>query len=221
MRFKPFLFVLGSLLAGAQLTLAQTKFSKIKIDKHFKDTLSFVSGWDYPAGVYEIGNTGEFARFANGLDTIVSNQADSTAVVQLDTTHLFFTANCATNVQGGYKIRYCFAEKQLDKIVLTLADGLPDYSSEYYFHINGDSFYFRPKTIYPLTYVGQKLTYHITKQNLTLAKKSYAIGETIIGYLNVEFIETVSIPGEPEETHKFYLRAFIKTPLKRGIPSVR
>ena len=97
----------------------------------------------------------------------------------------------------------------------------PDYSSEYYLHINGDSFYFRPKTIYPLTYVGQKLTYHITKQNLTLAKKSYAIGETIIGYVNVEFIETVSIPGEAKETHKFYLRGFIKTPLKQGIQNGR
>jgi len=221
MRFKPLLLVLGCLSAGPQLTLPQTKFSKIKIDKDFKDTLSFVSGWDYPAGIYEIGNTGEFARFGDGPDTIVRNQADSTAAVQLDTTHLFFTANCATNLQGGYKIRYCSAEKQLNKIVLTLSDGFPDYPSEYYVYITADSFYFQPKTIYPIMYVGEKLTYHITKQSLTLAKKSYVLGETVIGYVNVEFTETISIPGEHQETHKLYLRGFIKTPLKQGIQNGR
>ena len=216
MRFKPFLFVLACLVAGAQLTLAQTKFSKIKIDKNFKDTLSFVYGWDYPAGIYEIGNTREFARFVDGPDTIVR-----TAAVQLDTTHLFFTANCETNVQGGYKIRYCSAEKKLNKIVLTLADGLPDYPSEYYIHISGDSFYFRPKIIYPIMYVGGKLTYHITKQSLTLVKKSYVLGDTVIGYVNVAFMETISMPGEPQETHKLYLRGLIKTPLKQGIQNGR
>jgi hypothetical protein len=197
MKFKLFIIFISCLTTILQLTFAQAKLSKIKIDRQFKDTLSFINKWDYPTGVYKDDSSGEFSTLGDSLDT----------------THLFFTANCSTNVQGGYEIRYCFADKNKGNLVLTFSDGLPAYASEYYIYIKSDSFYFRPKTIYPTVYPGEKISYHVTKQKLTLKDGSYKIGDTIIGYVDTEFIETVSVPKRGAKSHKYYLKGFIKTPL--------
>ena len=108
-----------------------------------------------PSCVYKDDSTGKFFTLGDPVDT----------------THLFFTANCSTNVQGGYEIRYCFADRIKDNIVLTFSDGLPAYASEYYSYITADSFYFRPRTIYPLKSHGEKISYQVTKQQLTLKQK--------------------------------------------------
>ena len=94
-------------------------------------------------------------------------------------------------------------------------DGLPAYASEFYFYISGDSFYFKPTTIYPLYIAGQNISYQVTKQMLTLNKNNYKIGDTLIGYVNAEFIETVSVPKKGTQKHKFYLKGYIRTPLKQ------
>ncbi len=62
---------------------------------------------------------------------------------------------------------------------------------------------------------GQKISYQVTKQKLTLNKSNYKIGDTIIGYVDAEFIETVSVPKKGTKQHKFYLKGYVRTQLKR------
>lgn len=168
-----------------------------------KDTFSFAKQWDYPWEVFKDESTGEFTR------------NDDQTLIPADTAHLFYTANCLTNVQGGYDIRYCFADQSKNTITLIFSDGLPAYASEFYFYIAGDSFYFKPKTTYPLYIPGQKISYKVTKQKLKLTRNNYKIGDKIIGYVDAEFIETISVPKKGTKQHKFYLRGYIRTPLKR------
>ncbi len=167
-----------------------------------KDTFSFAKKWDYSWEVFKDDSTGEFTKNS------------SEPLLPVDTTHLFYTANCVTNIQGGYDIRYCFAEKNKGIILLTFSDGLPAYASEFYAYINGDSFYFKPKTIYPIHTPAQKITYEVTKQKLMLNKHHFEIGDTIMGYIETEFIETVSVPVKGTHKRTFYLSGYIRTPLK-------
>ncbi|MEP7252031.1 MAG: hypothetical protein ABI683_06610 [Ginsengibacter sp.] len=201
MTIKRFLFSLSFFFA-AQYSNAQIKYSRFSIDRQIKDTFSFKKQWDYSWEVSK-DSTGEFKR---NDDQILS---------PADTAHLFYTAYCVTNVQGGYDIKYSFAYRAIGAFTLTVADGLPAYASEFYFYIKGDSFYFKPKTIYPMNIPGQKISYQVTKQKLTLNKSNYGIGDTIIGYVDTEFIETVSVPKKGAQKHKFYLRGYIRTPLKK------
>lgn len=168
-----------------------------------RDTFSFAKQWDYSWEVFKDDSTGEFTR--NG----------GQAITPADTAHLFYTANCLTNFQGGYNIRYCFADQGKDFITLTFSDGLPAYASEFYLYIKGDSFYFKPTTTYPIRTPGQKISYKVTKQNLRLNNNNYKIGDTIIGYVDAEFIETVSVPKKGTKENKFYLKGYIRTTLKR------
>ncbi len=164
-----------------------------------EDTFSFSKKWDYSWEVFKDDSTGEFSR------------NDDRPLKPADTAHLFFTANCQTNVQGGYDIRYCNAEKHRNTITLTFSDGLPAYASEFYLYITADSFSFKPKTIYPISIPRQSITYEVTKQQLTLNKSKYQIGNIIIGYVDIEFIETVSLPEKGVQKNKFYLRGFVRT----------
>jgi len=203
MTIKPFILSLSLLFVGAQNSIAQSKYSKLSVDRQMKDTFSFAKQWDYSWEVFKDDSTAEFTR------------NDDQSLTPADTAHLFYTANCFTNIQGGYDIRYCFADQSKDIITLTFSDGLPAYASKFYFYIKGDSFYFKPKTIYPLYIPGQKISYQVTKQKLTLNKNNYKIGDILIGYVDTEFIETVSVPKKGTKQHKFYLRGYIRTPVKR------
>ena len=202
MNFKLVMFFLGFLTIVGQGSIGQNKKSKISVDRQMKDTFSFTNKWDYSWEVFKDDSTGEFTK--NSSEPLIPN----------DTIHLFYTANCLTNVQGGYDIRYCFAENIKDTVTLVFSDGLPAYASEFYFYIKADSFYFKPKTIYPMYISGQKIFYQVIKQKLTLNKSNYKIGDTIIGHVEAEFIETVSVPKKKTQKHKFYLRGYIRTPLK-------
>jgi hypothetical protein len=202
MTIKPFIFSLVLLIVG-QNTFAQAKYSKLSVDRQMKDTFSFAKQWDYSWDVFKDDSTGEFTR------------NDNQSLTRADTAHLFYTANCLTSIQGGYDIRYCFADQSKDIITLTFSDGLPAYASEFYFYIKSDSFYFKPKTIYPLYIPGQKVSYQVTKQKLTLNKSTYKIGDTLIGYVDAEFIETVSVPKKGTKKHKYYLKGYVRTQLKR------
>jgi len=92
-------------------------------------------------------------------------------------------------------------------------DGLPAYASEFYVYIKSDSFYFQPKTTYPMYMPRQNISYHVTNQKLTLNKTSYLMSELILGFIDAEFIETISAPNKKTQSHTFYLKGFFKTPL--------
>jgi hypothetical protein len=203
MNFKSFIIALTLLTVVGQISNAQNKYSKVSVDRQMKDTFQFAKQWDYSWEVFKDDSTGEFTR------------NDDQPLTPADTAHLFYTANCLTNVQGGYNIRYCFADQNKGIITLTFSDGLPAYASEFYFYMKGDSFYFKPKTTYPSYIPGQRISYRVTKQKLILNKHNYKIGDTIIGYVDTEFIETVSVPTKGTKQNKFYLKGFIRTQLKR------
>lgn len=137
-------------LVGANNISVKQIISKFSVYKKFLDTFSFAKQWDYPEGVFKDDSTGEFTTDGSPLDT----------------THLYFTAKCLSNVQGGYDIRYCYATKNKNKITLTFADGLPAYASEFYIHIDTSSFWCDAETIYPVIAGGQKKSCKITNQKL-------------------------------------------------------
>lgn len=60
---------------------------------------------------------------------------------------------------------------------------------------------------------GERIEYAVTKQQLTIQKPAYALGDTLMGYINVEFVETASAPGRKTQKTKLYLRGYIKTPV--------
>jgi hypothetical protein len=202
MQLKPLILFSGFLILVGYHTYAQSKYSPIVIDKQIKDTFSFAKKWDYSWEVFKDERTGKFTK------------NNSEPLKRSDTAHLFFTANCSTNVQGGYNIRYCFAYKKNEIITLIFSDGLPAYASEFFIYIKGDSCSFKPKIIYPGYIPGQKISYEVTKQNLTLNKSAYKTGDIIIGYVDTEFTEIVSVPKEETKSHKYYLRGYVRTPLK-------
>ena len=203
MNTKQFIISLVFLTVGTVNSFAQYKYSKFSVDRQMKDTFLFATQWDYSWDVFKDNSTGKFIR------------NDDQSLTPADTARLFYTANCLTNVQGGYHIRYCFADQSKGFITLTFSDGLPAYASKFYVYIKGDSFYFKPNTIYPLRIVGQKVSYQVVKQELTLNKSNYKIADKIIGYVDAEFIETISVPKKGTKKNRFYLKGYIRTPLKQ------
>jgi len=174
--------------------------SLITIDKNFRDTFTFHKQWAYEWSVIK-EDDGSFSKAFDGK------------VKAADTAHLFYTANCSTNVQGGYHIRYSYAEKINDELVLTFEDGLPAYASVFWIHIKNDSFYFKPKTIYPQPTRG-KLSYHIDSQKLVLNKNQFSRGELVKGYIDIQFTEVTSSPGNESRERKYFLRGYFRTPLR-------
>jgi hypothetical protein len=206
---KQFKIVLGSfiisstivaqniILFGANNDSAKQTVSKITVDKNLKGKFSFTKKWDYPVGIFKDENTGKFTTDGGPFDT----------------THLFYTANCFTNVQGGYDIRYCEATEENNKITLTFADDLPAYANEFKVNINTSSFWCEAKTIYPVRIKGEKLTCTIIKQKLIVDKVKCLKGDTIKGFIEMEFIEKVSIPNRAVQKSKYLLKGYFKTPL--------
>jgi hypothetical protein len=182
-------------LSGANNVSVKQIVSKITVDKNFIDTFTFIKQWDYPSGIFKDESSGEF----------------STDGTPLDTTHLFFTANCITNVQGGYNIRYCYASKNKSKITLTFSDGLPAYASEFYVYMDKANFSCDVETIYPEIIQGQKKYCKIIKQNLILDKSKYLKGETIKGFIEIEFTETVVMANKNPQKRNLFLRGNFKT----------
>ena len=182
------------------------KFSRVKVKKHMKDTFSFAKKWEYTLFRPRGRRCSVVPRFVR--DTC-------TELTAADTNHIYFTADCRTNVQGGYVIKYCYAEKLSDTLKLTLADGWPAYASEFSFYIIGDRFFFKPRTVYPAIKRGQKITYRIQKQKLTLNNNQFMPGDVIMGYIDAEFIEDVAIPGKPVYSKKLYLKGSIRTDVSK------
>jgi hypothetical protein len=198
----PGLFMLLFGQATAQEQLTTTRFSTFRVQPNLQGDFSFTQKWAYNWDVIKDEETGIFEVM--GRDSITAT----------DTAHLYFTANCKTNVQGGYTIRYCYAGQINDTLVLNFTDGLPAYGSSFGIYIFNDSFYFKPETVYPAYYKGEQKTYKITTQELTLNNNSYNKGDTITGYVNAAFIETIFIPGKGESKREFYLRGYFKTKIE-------
>lgn len=167
-----------------------------------KDTFSFASQWDYGDEVFKDEKTGKLTRCCG--DTLKPE----------DTAHLFYTARCYTNVQGGYSISYCYASREKEDLVLKLEDGLPAYGSQFFFYVRGDSFYFQPKIIYPLYNPAQKVSYQVTKQALTLNTSNATPGDIIMGYVDAEFVEKITVPGRTTKRNTYYLKGYIRTAFK-------
>jgi len=97
-----------ALLIPVFLCLLNTAFaqqpysSQIILDTNFKDTFSFVDKWAYHWETLKLDN-GRFSSTSH--DKITAK----------DTTHLYYTANCSTNVQGGYNIQYCYASNDANE----------------------------------------------------------------------------------------------------------
>jgi hypothetical protein len=197
MHFKLIIFF----ILGISPTFAQVKYSKVTINRNMKDTFTFVNLWDYSPDIIKDDSTCRLSR------------DDGKPIHAADTAHSYFTANCETNVMGGYNLRYCYAFKSKDTIRLVFSDLQGEYASEFYVYIKGDSFYFRPVTIYPIINFKERTSYRVTRQKLTLNKCSFTIDDTIIGNIDAEFIETVTVPMEGTQSHKLYFRGFIKTHL--------
>jgi hypothetical protein len=195
--FTQALFGQNKHLFGANNVPVKQMVSNFTVDKNLEGDFSFTKKWDYPEGIFKDDSTGEFITDGSPLDT----------------THLFFTANCSTNVQGGYDIRYCYAKKYKNKITLTFADGLPAYGSEFYIHINTSSFSCDAETIYPIIAKGQKKSCTIIKQKLIINKPKYSKGDIIKGFIEMEFIEMVSVPNKAVQESKFFLKGYFKTRL--------
>ena len=131
-----------------------------------------------------------------------------------DTAHLYFTANCKTNVQGGYNVRYCYAIKKGVEINLDFSDGLPAYGSSFTIQVKNRKFCFNPNIVYPELNLNEKTTHKVTKSKLVLYQKSYKASKIISGYVDAEFVETTLIPGHEPASHNYYFKGYFKTRVK-------
>jgi hypothetical protein len=186
--------------------LAQDKnpFSKIVFDSLLIDSFTFHKNWDYPEGIYKDEVTGKFD----------SNYGDK--ITKKDTAHLFYTASCTTSVQGGYDLHYAYAYYTVDSFLLIrIEDGLPAYASHYDIIIKGDSFYCKPKTIYPMRVEGEKIYYKIIQQELKFKKAIRLQSKNNLAIFNIQFEEITKIPNKPKHINMHFLRGIIRTPIKK------
>ncbi len=182
------------------LNLAQTNYTaRYMVNANLKDNFLFTRHWDYAWDVFKEDN-GKF------------NTADGRKLRPADTAHLYFTANCKTNVQGGYTIRYAYAKIKDSVITLTFSDGLPAYASEFTFYIKKDSFYFKPSVIYPAP--TPHTTYRVDKESLVLNRSKYNKGDFLTGYADVRFTEIVAAHGEQVIYTALYIKGYFKTKLE-------
>lgn len=161
--------------------------------------MTFNKKWDYPWYIV-VDNDG-----ANMENTLGG------ALTDIDTTHLYHTANCWTNHQGRHNVRYCDAILNKDTISLFFQSELPAYASELSISIKNNLFWGDFSATYPAS--TGKLSWTITKQKLVLDQKSYRPRDTIKGYLEIEFIETSIEANQKNVRKKYYYKGYIKTPL--------
>jgi len=197
------LLILACIVFCQYNVIAQSVYtSGILVNKEMKDTFSFTGQWAYAWDILKDDN-GKFFT------------AEDKKILPADTAHFFFTANCRTNVQGGYDIRYCYASQNGAEIILNFSDGLPAYAGEFYVHIKNDSFCFKPKTVYPQYIRGQKTSYRIDKEKLVLDKSVHKPGDKITGYAEFEFTEITSVGNKAPQETKLYLKGYFRTPLRK------
>jgi hypothetical protein len=201
---KPKLILLFSFcfLANIKTLCGQTHLlQKVIVDETMKDTFAFTSKWAYAWYILK-DDGGKFSSDYNE------------PITPADTAHLFFTANCETNIQGGYVIKYCYASKKGKTIQLHFDDGSPIYGGELHVYVTADSFYVKPEINYPTTYGGERLIHVLDRQKLVLNKRRYALGDNIIGYIDCAFTETDIVPGRKTQKNLIWFKRYFCTPFK-------
>jgi hypothetical protein len=179
---------------------AQPAYSPIIFEKEPNGVFSFSKKWDYPEGIIK-HNDGTFEK------------TDGKKLEATDTAHMYFTANCKTNVQGGYTIRYCYATRKGSNINLNFTDGAPAYASKFNATLKNGTFHFEPGIIYPELIPGEKTVYKVIRSKLIIYQKNYAVAHIISGYITAEFTETTQNSKKAIHTNKYYLKGYFKTPV--------
>jgi hypothetical protein len=196
------LFGLVSLaLICGKTASAQSSLTPITYAKGSGDAFTFTKKWAYPWYIQK-DDKGKFIKAEDG------------EITKKDTAHLYYTANCKTNVQGGYQIRYCRASNKGNAIKLNFADGLPGYGSEFNIYLSKGKFYFEPVIVYPAFTRGEKITHKVTSSRLTLYQPATNAVKVISGFVDVEFIETSTGTKFGTTNHKYYFRGYFKSPVK-------
>ena len=154
-------------------------YSPIIFEREPKGVFLFTKNWAYPQNTVKDDN-GKFSK------------ADGEVIARTDTAHLYFTANCKTNVQGGYPIRYCYASKKGKDVTLNFSDGLPAYGSSFDVTLEGNRFKFVPNIVYSALNKNEKVTYRLTGDKLVIYQKKYYYSKMISGYIDAEFTENGS-----------------------------
>ncbi|OOQ59107.1 hypothetical protein BC343_29230 [Mucilaginibacter pedocola] len=191
----------GAYILNSGKCFAQdTVYKPVVINPIPKTSFAFTKHWAY-AWYITKDDKGRISKAIDG------------EITKADKAHLYFTADCKTNVQGGYNIRYCYANKKPDgTILLTFRDGEPAYSNSFKANIGNRQFNFEPEIVSPMLVAGQKTTYRVTQQKLVLHQKEYATAKVISGYIDVEFSEVITEGGKTAK-HPLYLRGYFKTPV--------
>gem|GEM_PF-6623594 len=186
---------------SAQVTVKKNLVSRVTVDGNFRDTLTFNKNWDYPWYIV-----------ADADDRNMENTLSGT-LTEKDTVHLHHTANCWTNHQGRHHVRYCDAYLHNDTINLVFQPELPAYASA--LAVSVSDLYF--SSAFSAAYPGRlnNLSWIITRQQLVLDKGSYRIGDTIKGYVDIEFLETNLTENGKGEGEKYYFKGYIRTPLRK------
>src|ERR1700733_5407268 len=196
-----FAFGLLFLLApGDPFAARQPHYLPITVQKEPKGVFSFLKGWAYAWDVIKHDN-GKFEK------------TDADTVTASDTAHLYYTANCKTNVQGGYNIRYCYASKTKKGVSLVFADGEPAYANEFDISIVGSKYSIKPRIIYPEPVKEGKLVYVVTYSQLILFQKEPAASKPISGYIDMRFVES-NPTASSSKKHIYFLKGYFKTILK-------
>jgi hypothetical protein len=191
-------------LLGQKNATPQKLISKYSISQFPSAKFSFTKLWDYPAFTIK-DDSGHFE---------IMEQRE---LIADDTAHLFYTAKCTTNVQGGYAIRYCYATKNKNKITLTFSDGMPAYASSFYVYIQDSTFACLVETVYPAFIQGEQRSILISKQKLVLNQSKFTQDDVMEGYIEIAFIETSIIPKKGVHKTPFYLKGFFKIKITKEL----
>ncbi|BAU52186.1 hypothetical protein [Mucilaginibacter gotjawali] len=170
------------------------------IKKAPEGAFSFTKKWSYPEGVIKYEN-GKFEK------------TDGEKLEAADTAHLYFTANCKTNIQGGYTIKYCSATRKRRNISLNFSGGMPAYANEFHLALKNNTFNFDPRVVYPELIMDEKIIYKVTGCKLIIYQKNYAVANNISGYIKARFTEIIQNSKKGTQTNKYYFEGYFKTPV--------
>lgn len=201
MNLKLFLLLIFSSIGICPVFSQSKTSSSITIGKTPEAKFSFTKNWGYKWNILK-HNDGKF-------ENIYGKQ-----IQPADTAHLYHTANCQTNVQGGYNLSYCNATKKDGTIELIFTGGQPAYGSEYKVSLKNNKIYFDPDIVYEEIIENATMAYKITKSKLIFNQKSYNTAQALSGYINIEFNEVASLPKRKPVIHQYHLRGYFKTPVK-------
>lgn len=127
-----------------------------------------------------------------------------------DTTRIEHTAKCVSTHQGEHPMSFCDARPFDGGLLLEVAGGLPAYASALTLWIGKDrTLKCRFNAVYPRSVPGEKLSWTITKKSFKMIRADCKPGERLLGWLSVEFVETLTLNGKVTST-KHRIEGFVK-----------